>query len=530
MAKVSIDDQELQWMSNNTGTLNESLDRDRADLIRLGKKPVLRRNFGFMSMLGFSCTVLITWEATLNLFQLGFQNGGSAGLVYGFLIVWAGTAAVFASLSELASMAPTAGGQYHWVSMLAPVSSRKFFSYVTGWLTVWGWQANVASISYISGTLVQGLITITHPSYNPKPWHAMLLCWLATCFSVFFNTVIGRLLPKVEGFIFVVHILGFFAVMLPLIFFGRHQDASEVFTSFMNTQNFPTKGLSFMVGIVGTAFPFLGADGAMHMSEEIKGAALVVPRSLMSSIFVNGALGFAILLATLFNLDHVEKVLKAPTNYPYMQIFIDSTGSVAGATAMASITTVMSFAANIGILATASRMCWSFCRDRGLPGWQKLQHIDGRTTLPIRSIVFTMLISVLLSLIVLASSTAFHDLVELTVAALNSSYLIASGLLLYRRCTGGILPPRMRSGDSGNSELTFGPWYIPGIYGILVNIFACTYQIIIVFFCMWPSELPVTAENMNYTVLIMVVIITFSAGYYYFWARRFYTGPVVEVI
>ena len=31
-------------------------------------------------------------------------SGGPAGLLYGFLIVWAGTAAVFTSLSELASM------------------------------------------------------------------------------------------------------------------------------------------------------------------------------------------------------------------------------------------------------------------------------------------------------------------------------------------------------------------------------------------------------------------------------------------
>lgn len=59
-----------------------SFDRDQADLLRLGKKPVLKvrrsytssclgteahlqRNFGFMSMLGFSCTVLVTWEAVL---------------------------------------------------------------------------------------------------------------------------------------------------------------------------------------------------------------------------------------------------------------------------------------------------------------------------------------------------------------------------------------------------------------------------------------------------------------------------------
>lgn len=111
------------------------------------------------------------------------------------------------------------------------------------------------------------------------------------------------------------------------------------------------------------------------MSEEIQNAALVVPRSIMISIFLNGALGFVVLLVTLFSLNDVDKALNTPTGYPYMQVFLDSTGSVAGATTMASIITIMAFSANIGILATASRMCWSFCRDRGLPGWQFLQHV-----------------------------------------------------------------------------------------------------------------------------------------------------------
>ena len=112
-----------------------------------------------------------------------------------------------------------------------------------------------------------------------------------------------------------------------------------------------------------------------QMSEEIQNAALVAPRSIMISVFINGALGFAVLLVTLFSLNDVEEALKTPTGFPYMQVFLDSTGSVAGATAMASIVTFLTFSANIGILATASRMCWSFCRDRGLPGWQLLQHV-----------------------------------------------------------------------------------------------------------------------------------------------------------
>jgi hypothetical protein len=46
-------------------TVSGPISRDDAALKRLGKKPVLKRSFGFITILGFSCTILITWEASL---------------------------------------------------------------------------------------------------------------------------------------------------------------------------------------------------------------------------------------------------------------------------------------------------------------------------------------------------------------------------------------------------------------------------------------------------------------------------------
>lgn len=113
---------------------------------------------------------------------------------------------------------------------------------------------------------------MTRPSYNPKSWHTVLLFWAAIIFAAFVNTVIGRLLPRIEGITLVAHILGFFAVILPLIFTGPHQDASEVFGTFLNEGDLPTKGLSFMVGIVGTAFPFLGKCTAWLNEQQVSGS------------------------------------------------------------------------------------------------------------------------------------------------------------------------------------------------------------------------------------------------------------------
>ena len=53
-------------------------------------------------------------------------------MVYGFLVGWAGHLSVFLAMGELSSMMITAGGQYHFVSALAPASTRKFLSYLTG--------------------------------------------------------------------------------------------------------------------------------------------------------------------------------------------------------------------------------------------------------------------------------------------------------------------------------------------------------------------------------------------------------------
>ena len=103
------------------------------------------------------------------------------------------------------------------------------------------------------------------------------------------------------------------------------------------------------------------------MCEEIENPAISVPRSIITSIVVNGFIGFGILLATLFGLGNIDAVLKSSTGFPYMEVFLQATGSVKGTTAMASIVIALAFAATIGFVATSSRMIWSFARDRGLP-------------------------------------------------------------------------------------------------------------------------------------------------------------------
>lgn len=43
-------------------------------------------------------------------------------------------------------------------------------SYITGWLLVLGWQADLASAAYLGGTIIQGLAALNYPEYAVERW------------------------------------------------------------------------------------------------------------------------------------------------------------------------------------------------------------------------------------------------------------------------------------------------------------------------------------------------------------------------
>ncbi|KAF4636753.1 hypothetical protein G7Y89_g1346 [Cudoniella acicularis] len=137
----------------------------------------------------------------------------------------------------------------------------------------------------------------------------------------------------------------------------------------MNRGGWSTQRLSFFVGLLGNVFAFVSADGAFHMSEEIHNPSLVVPRSILLSIFLNGIMELAMVIAVLFCMGDVSAALATNTGYPFMEIFLQATNSVSGSAVLASIITVLCLCATVGVLASTSRMFWSFARDRGLLGW-----------------------------------------------------------------------------------------------------------------------------------------------------------------
>ncbi|KAL9016508.1 MAG: hypothetical protein Q9180_008797 [Flavoplaca navasiana] len=188
-------------------------------------------------------------------------------------------------------------------------------------------------------------------------------------------------------------------------------------------------------------------------------------------------------------------------------------------------------------MATSSRLIWALALDRGLPGWRLVTKLEPKTAIPTLAIIITSLVAILIGLINIGSATAFNAVISLSVSSLYASYIVTETLLLYRRCTGSILPHQKHlpssssiSNDPTNRNLNWGPFHLPGLFGILVNVFAVAFGLIIFFFSFWPVATPVEPATMNYSIVMTGSVVIFAVAYYIVYARKIYTGPIVEVV
>jgi choline transport protein len=214
-------------------------------------------------------------------------SGGPAGLIYGFTLIWLGNFSVFTCIGELASAVPTAGGQYHWVSLLAPRSNKRFFSYITGilrhpkhdlkltfigWLTVIGWIAALTSVCYFVSDLMLQLVSLNDidQSFHREGWHGTLLLWAILLLCVFINVFASGALPTMEVVVLIVHVLGFFGILVPMVYLsGNYNSAKVIFTTFNNSGQWSTQALAFFVGLQGNALAFVGTDSVVHVSSKL---------------------------------------------------------------------------------------------------------------------------------------------------------------------------------------------------------------------------------------------------------------------
>ncbi|KAK5170645.1 uncharacterized protein LTR77_005234 [Saxophila tyrrhenica] len=398
-----------------------------------------------------------------------------------------------------------------------------------------GWQAAAATGTYLGGLIIQSMVALNNPSYTPTRWQGTLILYAVLLVTLFVNTVLVRILPGLEGLILILHVVGFFAIMIPVVYLAPISDNAFVWTEFNNSfSGYHSAGLSWFIGQSASAILFIGYDGACHMAEEVQNAAVnvreniikdhlnvadrflyQVPRAMFFTIFINGAMGFATYIFMLYSFGNPVAALTSPYGLPFIEIFYNATQSKAGTTAMISLLVAMYIFATFGFVASASRQAWAFSRDNGLPLSRLWRRVDSRWAIPTYTIFLTGLINALLGLINIGSSVAFNAIVSLVVSAYLSSYFIPIALMIRKRLR--------------HEPIRFGPWNL-GRWGLPVNCVAAVYTLVTVVFTFFPPSVPVDAQTMNYSCAVYGGVVVLGLVYYVLRGHKFYVGPSTEMV
>lgn len=257
-----------------------------------------------------------------------------------------------------------------------------------------------------------------------------------------------------------------------------------------------------------------GYDSATHISEELHNPRVGVPRAMIGSILINGAMGFGILIAILFGMGDIEAALSSNTGFPIIEIFYHMTrGNATAASAMTSTIIVSASLATVGLSAAATRTLWAFARDKGPPASGWLSRLNERSRIPTNALVLITVVLALLGLLNIASTAAFGAILSLTVVALNLSYLFPVVAMLYRRTrTPGVL--------------VWGPWRMSNGAGMVANIISICWITFVTVFLLLPAMKPVTALNMNYASAVLGGVIIFATIDWFVRGRKHYKGPL----
>lgn len=262
-------------------------------------------------------------------------------------------------------------------------------------------------------------------------------------------------------------------------------------------------------------------DAACHLSEEMPKPSRNVPLAMIGSVMINGVIGLVYAIVLLFSLGDLESLLQSKTGFPFIQLFLNITGSPAGATVLALCITLTAMAANAACVTSTSRTAWAFARDSGLPASEFFAEVSPTLKVPVHMVLVVGLLQMLLGFIYLGSSTAFNAVLSMAILGMYASYIspIVFMFIYGRRKSASIFR------GLGSGSFNLGPRWGP-----VVNIAAILWLLIGIVFSTFPTVEPVTPENMNYCIVVTMGWMLIGGVYYYLLGgKKQFTGPVVEL-
>jgi amino acid transporter len=500
---------------------------DVDDLRRLGYTQQLIREMGGFSNFAVSFSIISILTGAVLLYGYGLKYAGPIINSIGWPVVSLFTLAVAASMAEIASAYPTAGGLYFWSFRLG----GRGWAWTTAWLNMIGQVTITAGINIAAAIYFIGALNALFGLKLPASWWFQVAVMVAIMLPQIAINIFGiRLTAWLSDISVWWHIGGVLGITLLLTIAGRHHNSASFLFSFQGVPQpvpdtmvlgdasirsplfalFPTLKhfyafappiFLFTLGLLQAQWTYTGYDASAHIAEETVMARLNSAWGVFLSVAVSAIAGWILLMVLTWCIPNGD--VAAVVNDPYPVLYIVAHNL---APFFTNLIALVIFGAmwlcGLASITSMARMWYAFARDDGMPGSSLLKRVSGSRHTPVWSIVITSVLAILIC----CYAAAFAVVTSISTIALYLAYVIPIYLNARNR--------RRRHGEwmtKANAPWSLGGW------AALINTIAMAWAIFIaIVFMLPPNEL---------VLWTMIALAIGLALYWSLWMRRTFTGP-----
>jgi amino acid transporter len=415
-------------------------DDDVRRLHAFGYAQELARRLGGFSNFALSLSIICILAGGVTSFHLGLCSVGGASIGLGWPLVGLFALAVAATMGQLASTFPTAGGLYHWAAILG----GRGWGWTTAWFNLAGLITVLAAINVGTYRFAQGALFPGAAADFDLIAQALGVLLITISQAVINHLGIGvtaRLTDFSGYWILVVAaaLTGCLVVFAPTLDLAR----LVTFENYSGTAGgsvWPRTehlALLFALGALLPAYTITGFDASAHAAEETKHAADSVPRGIVRSVLVSGIAGWIMLCALVIAAPSLAEAAAAGEG-AFLLIMNGVLPRVLVVALIAAIV-VAQYLCGLATVTSASRMAFAFARDGGLPFSHAVRWVCPRRRSPAVAIWMVALASILFTL---------HTPVYATITAVCTVFLYMSY----------VLPTALGAWAHGRTWTAMGPW------------------------------------------------------------------------
>ncbi|MFO1209196.1 MAG: amino acid permease [Amaricoccus sp.] len=403
----------------------------------MGYAQELQRNLSRFSNFAISFSIICILSGGINSLAQATSGAGGIGVGIGWLVGCFVSLVFAVAMSQISSAYPTAGGLYHWGSILG----NRGTGWVTAWLNLLGLITVLGAINVGTWTFFVGTFGAALGIENTITTQTIFLI-IITGGQALINHMGIRLTAKLTDFSGWLIFGGSILIAIVCLAAANTWDVSRLFT-FKNYSGeaggnvWPavSNGWVFALGLLLPIYTITGYDASAHTSEETIKAAHSVPRAMVMSVVWSALFGYLFLAAFVLMIPDMDQAAAQGWNVFFWAF--DQQVNPAVKWLVYLVVLVAQLLCGLATVTSASRMIFAFARDGGLPGSKALAKVSPTYRTPVAAIWTGATLSVLFvwgsSLVSVAGTSAYTIVVSCTVIFLFISFTfpITLGLLAW---------------------------------------------------------------------------------------------------